>query len=247
MSLDPTTAPLGRAGDPDLPIVDAVVIGAMEEEVRPFLAPAAQAGADVGAGHARARLVALGDTRVLLVRSGIGLVNAASATVHALTTVRPRAVVSTGSAGGLAAVVRVGDVIVGDDYTYGFADATAFGYVRGQVPGMPVSYPADADLLGLARAGVLGDGTLRVGQMLSGDSFVTAANVTEVREAFPSALSTDMESTAIAQVCHSFGVPFLSVRGVSDLCGPAAGEDFHLGVDEAASRAAAVVRAVVGA
>ncbi|WP_448070478.1 5'-methylthioadenosine/S-adenosylhomocysteine nucleosidase [Georgenia yuyongxinii] len=247
MSLEGTTASLALAADRDLPVVDAVVIGAMEEEVRPFLDAATQVGAEVGVGHARTRLIVLGDARVLLMRAGIGLVNAASATVHALSTVRPRAVVSTGSAGGLAAVVEVGDVVLGQDYTYAFADATAFGYVRGQVPGMPVSYPADPELLAAARGAVPGTGALRVGQMVSGDSFVTAVNVAEVRAAFPAALSTDMESTAIAQVCHAHGVPFLSVRGVSDLCGPAADQDFHLGVEEAAARAAVAVRAVVGA
>jgi adenosylhomocysteine nucleosidase len=83
--------------------------------------------------------------------------------------------------------------------------------------------------------------------MVSGDSFVTAVNVAEVRAAFPAALSTDMESTAIAQVCHSHGVPFVSVRGISDLCGPAADQDFHMAVEEVAARAADVVLDVLGA
>ncbi|MFH5821352.1 5'-methylthioadenosine/S-adenosylhomocysteine nucleosidase [Georgenia sp. AZ-5] len=233
--------------------VDAVVVGAMEEEVRPYAEAAAPEGAEIGAGHARARLVTLGEARVLLVRSGIGTVNAAAAVTHALTLVRPRAVVSTGSAGGLAPGVAVGDVVVSETCTYAGADATAFGYERGQVPGMPPAYAADPGLVAAARSfgrvvpAVAGGaaGTLRVGQMVSGDSFITAANVAEVREAFPEALSTDMETTAIAQVCHSYRVPFVSVRGVSDLCGPTADEDFHMAVEEVAARAAAVVVAAL--
>ena len=42
------------------------------------------------------------------------------------------------------------------------------------------------------------------------------------------------------------GLPFVSVRGVSDLCGPQAGEDFHIGADVAAARSAAVVLALLG-
>ena len=49
-----------------------------------------------------------------------------------------------------------------------------------------------------------------------------------------------METAAIAQVCFSFGVPYLAVRGVSDLCGPTAGEDFRLAVDDVAALAADV-------
>ncbi|MHB1063261.1 MAG: 5'-methylthioadenosine/S-adenosylhomocysteine nucleosidase [Georgenia sp.] len=230
--------------------VDAVVVGAMAEEVAPFEELAASSAvADVG------RLLTVGATRLLVVRSGIGLVNAAAALVRALGAVAPRAVVSTGSAGGLAAATEVGDVVVGTTYTYASADATAFGYERGQVPGMPPAYAGDETLLAAARASgptvptvsTGAAGTLRTGQMVSGDSFVTAVNVDAVRAGFPDALSTDMETTALAQVAFGYGLPFLSVRGISDLCGPAADQDFHLAVAEVAARAARVVLAVLGA
>lgn len=231
--------------------VDAVVVGAMEQEVAPFDELATVAPVETAAG----RLIVVDGTRLLVVRSGIGLVNAAAALVRALSAVAPGVVVSTGSAGGLAAATEVGDVVVGTTYTYGTADATAFGYERGQVPGMPAAYPGDEALLAAARAAgpdvpVVSTGrpgTLRSGQMLSGDSFVTAANVEGVRTGFPEALTTDMETTALAQVAYLYGLPFLSVRGISDLCGPAADQDFHLAVEEVAARAARVVLAVVAA
>ena len=235
--------------------VDAVVVVAMEEEARPFLEAATESGPEYEAGRAAGRVLTVGDLRVLVVRSGIGLVNAASAAVDALGRVAPAALVSGGSAGGLAADVEVGDVVVGERVTYAGADATAFGYDRGQVPGMPVDYAADPVLLDAART--LGPvvppvtqgrpGRLRLGEMVAGDSFVTAANVGSVRADFPRALSTDMETTALAQVAHSYAVPFLSVRGISDLCGPAADQDFHLAVDEAAARSARTVTAILGA
>jgi adenosylhomocysteine nucleosidase len=229
------------------PRVDAVVVGAMDEEIRPYSRRATQAGPVVQRGNARGQVVTIGSARLLIVRSGIGLVNAASAAVAALSQARPRAIVSTGSAGGLARGVEVGDVVVGDSYTYAGADATAFDYVRGQVPGMPVAYDADPDLLAAASQAQPPVGALRVGQMVSDDSFITDVNVAEVRGHFPDALSTDMETTALAQVAHSYALPFLSVRGISDLCGPEADQDFHLGVDEAAERAAVVVLAALGA
>ncbi|MDO4898265.1 MAG: 5'-methylthioadenosine/S-adenosylhomocysteine nucleosidase [Rothia sp. (in: high G+C Gram-positive bacteria)] len=179
---------------------------------------------------------------LLLVRSKIGLVNAAAALTAALALVsRPAAVLSAGTAGGLHTDIEVGDLAVGVDYTYTDADATAFGYEFGQVPGMPARFEADGMLLDRAQraaAAYTGEGQVRFGTMLAGGSFVTAHNVKDTRGIFPDALSTDMETTALAQICSSRGLPFVSVRGISDLCGPAADQDFHMDAPVVAERSA---------
>ena len=197
-----------------------------------------------------------GPRELVLVRSGIGLVAAASALATALTRLAPAVVLSAGTTGGLGREVAVGDVCVSTTLAYTDADATAFGYAHGQTPGQPAVFEADAAVL--ARVEEVGpaalrgatassaDARIRAGQMLAGNSFVTAANAGRARELFPGAVSTDMESTALAQVAASAGIPFASVRGVSDLCGPEAGQDFHIGADEAAARSAAVVLAALG-
>ena len=197
-----------------------------------------------------------GPRELVLVRSGIGLVAAASALATALTRLAPAVVLSAGTAGGLGREVEVGDVCVSTTLAYTDADATAFGYAHGQTPGQPVAFEADAAVLARveevgpaalrASTASSGGARIRAGQMLAGNSFVTAANVGRARELFPGAVSTDMESTALAQVATSAGIPFASVRGVSDLCGPEAGQDFHIGAHEAAARSAAVVLAVLG-
>ena len=83
--------------------------------------------------------------------------------------------------------------------------------------------------------------------MLSGGSFVTAENVGATRDVFPEALSTDMETTALAQVCTGHGTPFLAVRSISDLCGPAADQQFHLELDVVARISARAVLRVLPA
>jgi len=218
----PLTAPITT--------VDAVVIAAMEEEIAPFEQRADHIATQRHVGASRSVIARIGGRSVLLIRSGIGGVNAATAAVLAIHAVRTPVVISAGSAGGLGEGVRVGDVVVGDEYAFAGADASAFGYVPGQIPGMPPSYPAAPALVERARhrPGVL------VGAMVSGDSFVDARTVDVFRERFPRALTADMETAAIAQVCYSFGIPYVAVRGVSDLCGPTAGEDFHLAVDDVA-------------
>ena len=197
-----------------------------------------------------------GPRELVLVRSGIGLVAAASALATALTRLAPAVVLSAGTAGGLGREVEVGDVCVSTTLAYTDADATAFGYAHGQTPGQPAVFEADAAVLARveevgpaalrASTASSGGARIRAGQMLAGNSFVTAANVGRARELFPGAVSTDMESTALAQVATSAGIPFASVRGVSDLCGPEAGQDFHIGAHEAAARSAAVVLAALG-
>ncbi|VEG28708.1 5'-methylthioadenosine/S-adenosylhomocysteine nucleosidase [Actinomyces howellii] len=256
--------------------VAAVVSVAMEEEARPFLDALARAeGAEEPLtlpGGARAWSLVLpgpgeptaapgtaerGGGELVLLRTGIGLVAAASALATVLTHVRPEVVVSAGTTGGLGRQVEVGDVCASTSLALTDADATAFGYAPGQTPGQPEVFESDAPLVERLRevgAQALRAATptssrarLHTGQMLAGNSFVTAANVADTRERFPAALSTDMESTALAQVCTASGVPFIAVRGVSDLCGPEAGQDFHIGAAEAADRSAAVVLALLAA
>ncbi|WP_243106828.1 5'-methylthioadenosine/S-adenosylhomocysteine nucleosidase [Actinomyces lilanjuaniae] len=249
----------------------AVISVAMPEESQPFLDALPRLdGADPVPllGSAEAWSLALppdpaassaapaASRELVLVRSGIGLVAAASALTAALTQVRPQVVVSAGTTGGLGPQVEVGDVCVSTALAFADADATAFGYLHGQTPGQPEIFHGAPSLL--ARLGRVGEPALqsatpssgqahiRVGQMLAGNSFVTESNVAKVREIFPSAISTDMESTALAQVAASASLPFLSVRGVSDLCGPQAGRDFHMGAQEAAARSAAVILALLG-
>ncbi|HEY0188418.1 MAG TPA: 5'-methylthioadenosine/S-adenosylhomocysteine nucleosidase [Cellulomonas sp.] len=232
--------------------VELVVTVAMPDEAAPFLHRADRVADPVTVGGAEQHLLALAGRQVLLVRAGIGLANAASAASAALVLVAgarggelPSALLSAGTAGGVRAGVHVGDVVVGTEHLYTGADARAFGYALGQVPGMPATYLGDPSLRAVVLGADAGDLTVRPGLMISGDQFVDAALVGPVRERFPDALATDMETTALAQVAHVHGVPFLAVRGVSDLCGPAGADDFRTHVDDAADRSAAVVLAAL--
>ncbi|MFW0155648.1 5'-methylthioadenosine/adenosylhomocysteine nucleosidase [Rothia sp. P6271] len=232
---------------PDLPeaFSHAVIVQvAMDEEAAPLLEKTIEAAPSYTIGEAKffPRYHMHQETAhpILLVRSKIGLVNAASATSFALSQIKhPSAILCGGTAGGLHQNVNVGDIIIGTQYTYTDADATAFGYERGQVPSMPTYYDSNTELLENTRT-IETESThpVKIGLMLAGGSFVTTHNVKDTREVFPSALSTDMETTAIAQVCYSHRVPFIAIRCVSDLCGPAADQDFHLSMDIVAPRSA---------
>jgi adenosylhomocysteine nucleosidase len=229
--------------------IDAIVLVAMEQEAAPFLAAATAAAPPVVVGNARQHRLTLVGREVLLVLSGIGLANAAGAATSAILTARaidPAAaplVISAGSAGGVGAQVQVGEVVVGSEYVNTDADARAFGYELGQVPGMPARYAGAA--AALAAAGTptrMPDGsalTVHRGLVVSNDKFVGAERAESLRVDFPGVLATDMESISAAQTSFAYGVPFVAIRGISDLCGPAMAFKTH--VDDAADRSAAVV------
>ena len=236
--------------------VDVIVIAAMEEEITPFLERAESLAEPVRVGNSIHRSGVLKGANALFVQGGIGLVNAAGAATSALLFATnandggsPPLVISAGTAGGLGEDVRVGDVVIGTDTINADADAQAFGYQRGQVPGMPVSYPVPESLLAASTvdpdAVHLVD-TVHRGLMVSSYAFVGHDRAPVIKGHFGQVLSTDMESSAIAQTCHAHNAPFLAIRGISDLCGPAANSDFATHVDDAAERSAEIAVAVIG-
>lgn len=224
--------------------VTAIAVAAMESEAQSLLELAAHQSRLPSSPGSRRALLTFDDTdsRVLLVTSGIGLVNASaalSATIETLSAESSSAgfVASIGTAGGFPARVRVGDVAASTSLTYSVADATAFGYEPGQIPQMPAQYAADERLLARLPESVV------AGPFISGDTFVAGDLFDGLVKRWPDAVATDMESTALAQVAHVRGLPFISIRGVSDLCGPAAAQQ-HTATVEQVSTAAA--RALVG-
>ncbi len=218
----------------------------MDEEAEPFLAMADEVSEPVTIGRAVHRGLQLGGRTVVLVVSGIGMVNAADAAAGAIHRYgADAAIICAGSCGGLAAGVAVGDVVVGTETVNVEAHATAFGYVPGQTPGMPASYAADAELRATL-AGAVAGVPVREGGVGSGDKFATADIALGLREAFPALVSIDMETVAIAQVAHNHGARFAVARAVSDLCAPD-GSEFETHIDDAADRSARVVIAALGA
>ena len=164
----------------------------------------------------------IGGHSVILVKSGIGKVNAAMATTLLLNNFKPDVVLNTGSAGGFLASLEVGTVVISDEVRHHDVDVTAFGYEPGQVPGQPAAYRSDSKLIDVARAAVeeIGEHAHATGLIASGDTFMSdARHVDKVREQFPTMIAAEMEAAAVAQICHLFGTPFVVIRALSDIAG----------------------------
>ncbi|TNH07465.1 5'-methylthioadenosine/S-adenosylhomocysteine nucleosidase [Testudinibacter sp. TR-2022] len=167
---------------------------------------------------------------VALVQSGIGKTAAAMATTALILLTKPDCVINTGSAGGIAADLAIGDVIVSTETAYHDADVTAFGYAKGQLPGCPATFASNQALIELAQKVVQAQGKSAVnGLICSGDLFCNdQQQIARIKADFPAAVAVEMEAAAIAQVCFSFDLPFVVVRAVSDV----ADQVSHISFDE---------------
>ena len=163
------------------------------------------------------------DQRIHLIVSGVGKVNAAIATTLAIHILEPKAVISIGVAGGLHSSVKLGDVVIASELCYHDVNVMAFGYQYGQVPNTNPRFSSDGHLIKAALSYVVDqDSEIKVhkGLILSGDSFISEqADATRIQQYFPEALACEMESSAIAHVCHQFNVSCLTIRSISDIPG----------------------------
>ena len=163
----------------------------------------------------------LGDKEIILQQCGIGKVNAAVGAVEMIHHYHPDLIVSSGCAGGADTMLEVTDVVVASACTYHDAycgDEVAFG----QIIGMPAYFTAPAELVEKALS--LNDLPdcrelhIRSGLTVSGEWFVNSREkMQQILDRFPDATAVDMESCAIAQVCHIYRTPFVSFRIISDI------------------------------
>lgn len=207
----------------------AGIIGAMEEEVT-LLRDKIDNRQTLNIAGCEIYTGTLNGVDVALLKSGIGKVSAAMGATLLLEHCKPDVVINTGSAGGLAPSLKVGDIVVSDEVRYHDADVTAFGYEYGQMAGCPAAFKADDKLIAAAQETIeqLNLHAVR-GLVVSGDAFINGSvNLAKIRHNFPQAIAVEMEATAIGHVCHNFGVPFVVVRAISDV----ADQQSHLSFEE---------------
>ncbi len=155
---------------------------------------------------------------ILLVRSGIGKVSAATATTVVAERYKPRCIINVGILGALRADVLPSSLILPKYFVYHDVDVTSYGYRYGQVPKFPETFAPNERLQNLFEklAGTLGL-TFYIGPVLTGDRFVDSAEEIAIMKQYVSdAIGVEMESTAIAQVAYLYEIPMGCIRSVSD-------------------------------
>ena len=172
----------------------------------------------------------LAGKKVVVVRSGIGKVNAGICAQILADVFSVDAIINTGIAGSLNKNINIGDIVLSTDVVQHDMDATGFGYRKGQIPQMPVFFfNADDNLRRLAAEvckEVNPDIQVFEGRIASGDQFVCDQDVKNRIVSEFSAYVTEMEGAAIGQAAYLNEIPFLVVRAISDKADGSAQMDY---------------------
>ncbi len=223
------------------------IIGAMDEEIDLFLKHS-KVSREHDWNYFTFRETELEETRVIIVKSGVGKVFAAMISEKLIDEYNPRSVILTGVAGSLNTELEIGDVVISTDCIQHDLDAQALGFMRGAIPYTEHRvFTADPGLRKSALKTRLRGNKVITGRILTGDQFITKHEMKDhkylVDELRGDAI--EMEGGAVAQVCAINSVPFLIVRTVSDRADGTAAEDFNKFMPTVAKNSYNVVKTVL--
>lgn len=161
------------------------------------------------------------DIDIVAVECGIGKVNAALATAFLIAEKGCNMILNIGLSGAIKGVHK-GDIVAGSEYIECDFDLTAIGKPLGVKPDQDYLYSSDKKLVELAKKCSI-DSFHRMG---TGDIFLSDKELKNKYEKAFDIYTFDMETAAIAAVCHKAEIPHLSIRKISDDCDENATEDY---------------------
>ncbi len=203
---------------------------------------------------------------IILAESGIGMTNAAMTVQKMIDTYNPKAVIFSGIAGGIDSSVHIGDIVIPEKWAThdkGYYGADSFSVSTIQIYDAAndslarlLYFEVDKNLLSfaqkLAAEKFIFDSigtrvpSIKIGRVgVSGNSFIDQVGKRLWLSKRFNALTTDMETAAVAQVCLVNNIPFIGFRSASDLAGgsgsESAAEEIQLFFNVAANNSAKVV------
>ena len=213
------------------------IIGAMELEVETLKAHMTTTNITTKA-NMEFHEGTLNGTPVVIVRSGVGKVNAALCVQILADLFEVTAIINTGVAGSLNAALDIGDILISRDALHHDVDATIFGYKPGEVPQLGCrEFIADEHLAQVAVSTckeVNPDIHVHTGRVVSGDQFISSKEVkNHLIEEFNGSCA-EMEGAAIAQGAYLNKIPYVVLRAISDKADDSATMDYPTFESEAA-------------
>lgn len=186
---------------------------------------------------------------IVLVRSGIGKVNAAICTQAMIDHFGVDYVLVLGVAGALSEKLKIGDVLISVDAVQHDMDTSSLGDPVGTIPRMAESYfKADPELIRLAQeaaAEIAQDYSVITGRVASGDQFISTSEAKAKIRRDVQGDCAEMEGAAIAHACWLNRIPFLIIRAISDGAGEDAGMSFERFCVVAAKRSSELVEGLL--
>lgn len=158
---------------------------------------------------------------VVVIKCGIGKVNAALCTQLLILKFDVKKVINTGIAGAVGNSLNIYDFVISTQTVYHDFDTQFFGYKLGQVPGLPEKFDADSKMVELAistfeKSELSKNHKMQKGLIASGDQFISGGNAKKnILEKFHP-LCVEMEGCAVAHACYLLKIPFVIIRCMSD-------------------------------
>lgn len=207
------------------------IIGAMESEVESIFANMTSKE-KININNLTFYKGLLFDKDVVVVKCGIGKVNAALCTQLLILTFKVDKIINTGIAGATGKGLTIYDFVVSSQAVYHDFDTSFFGYKLGQVPGMEETFKADEDLQKLAlqafeKSELAKNHKIQNGLIASGDQFIAGGERKSfiINNFHP--LCVEMEGCAIAHTCFANNIPFVIIRCMSDCADDSAVETYE--------------------
>ncbi|WP_368487858.1 5'-methylthioadenosine/adenosylhomocysteine nucleosidase [Clostridium sp. BJN0013] len=194
------------------------IIGAMDEELKIILSELKlhktelKANMEFNSGK-------LYGKDIVVVRSGIGKVNAAVCTQILIDDFKVDIIINVGIAGGVAENVYPGDIVIADSLVQHDVNAVAFGYEIGQIPRLDTyDFKCDERLVKKVKStcSKMKNKNSFVGRIVTGDEFISSSEKVKYLYKKFNALACEMEGGSIAQVAYLNNVPFVIIRSISD-------------------------------
>ena len=156
---------------------------------------------------------------VVLIKCGVGKVNAARTTQILIDNFDIEYVINVGTAGGLNEEIEIGDIVIAEKLVQHDFDITSFGHEKGYITDTGKYFNCDEVLINKSKntiSDINKDFNVFVGTIATGDVFVQDINIKDrIKKEF-NADCTEMEGAAIAQVCTLDSIPFIVIRSISD-------------------------------
>lgn len=185
-----------------------------------------------------------------LVKSGVGKVNAARTTQILIDNYKVDYVINVGSAGGIDEELNIGDIVIGDNLIQYDFDITQVGdYEKGEICDIGKYIKSDERLINLCLKAVEEikdrDFNIKIGTIGTADLFSADPNRAIALKKEFNIECVEMEGAAVAQVCLLDDIPFLVIRGISDVSNGNNKIDFHTFLEKASKRAAEILQYLI--
>jgi len=184
---------------------------------------------------------------VVVVKSGVGKVNAAICTQILIDLFKAKVIINVGVAGAVHPDLEVGDIVISEDSCQYDMDARAFGHPWGEIPNMDITFfKADQTLIELAeKSAIKISAAYRIGRVMTADLGVDSLELKENLRAEFGGLCVEMEGAAIGQVAFVNQVPYVIIRSISDKADGNLKEDYKNNLEDSIKNGVAIVLNIV--